>query len=112
MGVVGWIFLGLLSGLLASRLIPGTRAQGLAANCALGIAGALIGGWSAVNLFHLQAVSAFFNLSGWLTALGGAAIMLLAYDALTGRANEPGQPGPGLLVTVPTRHPRTPRSCG
>lgn len=109
MGVIAWIFLGLFAGLLASRLIPGTRAPGLAFNCAVGIAGALVGGWTAVNLFHLQTVNAFFNLSGWLTALIGAAIMLLAYYALTGRANEPGQLGRGLLVTVPARHPRTPR---
>ena len=109
MGVIAWIFLGLFSGLLASRLIPGTRAHGLAFNCAIGIAGALLGGWTAVNLFHLQVVNAFFSLSGWLTALSGAAVMLLAYCALTGRANEPGQPGQGLLVTVPARHPRTPR---
>ncbi len=109
MGVIAWIFLGLFSGLLASRLIPGRRAQGLAFNCAIGTAGALLGGWAAVNLFHLQAVNAFFNLSGWLTALIGAAVMLLAYYALTGRTNEPGQLGPGLLVTVPARHPRTPR---
>ena len=109
MGIIAWIFLGLFSGLLASRLIPGTRARGLAFNCAIGIAGALLGGWAAVNLFHLQAVNAFFNLSGWLTAVSGAAIMLLASYTLTGRANEPGQLGPGLLVTVPARHPRAPR---
>jgi uncharacterized membrane protein YeaQ/YmgE (transglycosylase-associated protein family) len=109
MGVIAWIFLGLLSGLLASHLIPGTRAQGLAFNCAIGTAGALAGGWTAVNLLHLQALSTFFNLSTWLTALIGAAIMLLAYYALTSRANEPGLPGPGMLATVPVRHPRTRR---
>jgi hypothetical protein len=54
-------------------------------------------------------VNAFFNLSGWLTAVSGAAIMLLAYYTLTGRASEPGQLGPGLLVTVPARHPRRSR---
>jgi uncharacterized membrane protein YeaQ/YmgE (transglycosylase-associated protein family) len=105
MGVIAWIFLGLLSGLLASHLILGTRAPGLAFNCAIGIAGALAGGWAAVSLLHLQALSTFFNLSSWLTALTGAAIMLLAYYAFTGRADEPGRSGPGMLATVPVRHP-------
>jgi uncharacterized membrane protein YeaQ/YmgE (transglycosylase-associated protein family) len=103
MGIITWILLGLFSGLLASHLIFGTRAQGLAFNCAIGIAGALIGGWTAASLFHTQPVNAFFNLSSWLTALIGAGIVLLAYYLLTGRANEPGEPGPCIPATVPVR---------
>lgn len=108
MGIIAWIFLGLFSGLLASHLIVGTRAHGLAFNCAIGIAGALLGGWTAINLFHTQPLNAFFNLSSWLTALIGAGIMLLGYYVLTGRSYEPGEPGPGMLATVPVRPSRTP----
>jgi uncharacterized membrane protein YeaQ/YmgE (transglycosylase-associated protein family) len=85
MGVIAWIVLGLASGLLANMLIPGERSQGLILTCVIGIAGALGGGWAATRLFHIHSLQGFFNLSTWLTAIAGAAVLLLAYHLLTGR---------------------------
>ena len=39
MGIVAWIILGLVAGLLANMLIPGRRQQGLILTCLIGIAG-------------------------------------------------------------------------
>ena len=87
MGIIAWIVLGLVAGLLANMLIPGRRSQGLILTCAIGIAGALLGGWAATKLFHLHhALHGFFNLSTWLTAIAGAAVLLLAYHLLTGQS--------------------------
>jgi uncharacterized membrane protein YeaQ/YmgE (transglycosylase-associated protein family) len=83
MGIVAWIVLGLGSGLLANMLIPGRRSQGLIITCVIGIAGALLGGWLATKLFHVVTLHGFFNLSTWLTAIAGAAVLLLAYHLLT-----------------------------
>jgi uncharacterized membrane protein YeaQ/YmgE (transglycosylase-associated protein family) len=79
MGITAWIVLGLAAGLLANMLIPGKRQQGLIITCLIGIAGALGGGWAATKIFHVHTLNGFFNASTWLTAIAGAAILLLAY---------------------------------
>jgi uncharacterized membrane protein YeaQ/YmgE (transglycosylase-associated protein family) len=86
MGVIAWIVLGLGAGLLANMLIPGRRSQGLILTCVIGIAGALLGGWLATKLFHVVTLHGFFNISTWLTAIAGAAILLLAYHLITSRS--------------------------
>jgi uncharacterized membrane protein YeaQ/YmgE (transglycosylase-associated protein family) len=83
MGIIAWIVLGLGAGLLANMLIPGRRSQGLLITCLIGIAGALLGGWLATKLFHVVTLHGFFNLSTWLTAIAGAAVLLLAYHVVT-----------------------------
>jgi uncharacterized membrane protein YeaQ/YmgE (transglycosylase-associated protein family) len=103
MGIVAWILLGLASGLLASRLLPGGKARGLALPCVIGTCGALLGGWAATSLLHRQVVNGFFSLPAWLTALLGAAILLLAYHTITGHPGEPGQTGKGTPVPIPVR---------
>jgi uncharacterized membrane protein YeaQ/YmgE (transglycosylase-associated protein family) len=86
MGVIAWIVLGLAAGLLANMLIPGRRSQGLILTCLIGIAGALLGGWVATKLFHVHSLQGFFNLSTWVTAVVGAAVLLLAYHLLSGQS--------------------------
>jgi uncharacterized membrane protein YeaQ/YmgE (transglycosylase-associated protein family) len=83
MSIIAWIILGLGAGLLGNALIPGKRQQGLILTCLIGIAGALGGGWAATALFHIHSLRGFFNLSTWLTAIAGAAILLLAYHLVT-----------------------------
>jgi uncharacterized membrane protein YeaQ/YmgE (transglycosylase-associated protein family) len=86
MGIVAWIVLGLGAGLLANMLIPGKRSQGLILTCVIGVAGALGGGWAATRLFHVHTLNGFFNLSTWLTAIVGAAALLLAFHLTSGRS--------------------------
>ena len=52
----------------------------------IGVAGALGGGWAATRLFHIHSLRGFFNLSTWLTAIAGAAVLLLAYHLVSGRS--------------------------
>jgi uncharacterized membrane protein YeaQ/YmgE (transglycosylase-associated protein family) len=85
--IIAWIVLGLGAGWLANMLIPGRRSQGLVITCVIGIAGALLGGWLATKLFHVVTRHGFFNLSTWLTAIVGAAILLLAYHLVTSRTD-------------------------
>jgi uncharacterized membrane protein YeaQ/YmgE (transglycosylase-associated protein family) len=85
MSIIAWIVLGLVAGLLANLLIPGRRSQGLIVTCLIGIAGALIGGWLATKLFHIHTLHGFFNLDTWLTAIVGAAILLLIFHLFTSR---------------------------
>jgi len=86
MGIIAWIVLGLIAGLIASKLTGG-RSQGLILTCVIGIIGALAGGWLATKLFHIHSLQGFFNLSTWITAIAGAAILLLAYHLISGRSS-------------------------
>ena len=87
MSIIAWIVLGLAAGLIANMLIPGRRQQGLILTCLIGIGGALLGGWLATKLFHIHSVQGFFNVSTWLTAIAGAAILLLAYHLISGKSS-------------------------
>jgi uncharacterized membrane protein YeaQ/YmgE (transglycosylase-associated protein family) len=87
MSIIAWIVLGLVAGLLANMLIPGRRSQGLILTCVIGIVGALGGGWAATELFHVHTLHGFFNLSTWLTAIVGAAVLLLIAHLFTGRSS-------------------------
>jgi uncharacterized membrane protein YeaQ/YmgE (transglycosylase-associated protein family) len=86
MGIIAWIVLGLGAGLLANMLIPGKRSQGLILTCVIGVAGALAGGWAATRLFHVHTLNGFFNLSTWLTAIAGAAVLLLIFHLISARS--------------------------
>jgi uncharacterized membrane protein YeaQ/YmgE (transglycosylase-associated protein family) len=87
MGIIAWIVLGLGAGLLANMLIPGRRSQGLILTCVIGVVGALGGGWAATELFHTHTLHGFFNLSTWLTAIAGSAVLLLISHLLMGRGS-------------------------
>ena len=86
MGIIAWIVLGLGAGMLANLLIPGRRSQGLILTCLIGVAGALGGGWAATRLFHVHTLNGFFNLSTWLTAIAGAAVLLLIFHLISARS--------------------------
>ena len=86
MGIIAWIVLGLGAGLLANTVIPGRRSQGLILTCLIGIAGALGGGWVATRVFHVHTLHGFFNLSTWLTAIAGAAVLLLVFHLISARS--------------------------
>lgn len=88
MGIIAWIILGLGAGLIANMLIPGKRSQGLLLTCLIGIAGALLGGWAATKIFHVHhALHGFFNASTWITAIAGAAVLLLLFHLVSGRTS-------------------------
>jgi uncharacterized membrane protein YeaQ/YmgE (transglycosylase-associated protein family) len=87
MSIIAWIVLGLAAGLIANMLIPGRRQQGLILTCLIGIVGALLGGWLATKIFHIHTLHGFFNASTWLTAIAGAAILLLAYHLISGKSS-------------------------
>ena len=91
MGIIAWIVLGLGAGLLANVLVPGRRSQGLIVTCVIGVAGALAGGWAATELFHVHTLHGFFNLSTWLTAIAGAAVLLLVFHLFSTHGNAGGR---------------------
>lgn len=92
MGIIAWIVLGLIAGVIAKTLL-GRRAQhGIIVTILIGIAGALLGGWAASEYFGV-ATKGFFDISTWITAILGSAVLLLAYHLLTSRRRSRGLSG-------------------
>ncbi|MEU4235150.1 GlsB/YeaQ/YmgE family stress response membrane protein [Nonomuraea sp. NPDC026600] len=85
MGIIAWIILGLVAGVVARMLVPGKDPQGLIITFVLGVVGALLGGFVATQVFHVAGIQGFFNLSTWICAIVGAAVLLLGYNLITGR---------------------------
>jgi uncharacterized membrane protein YeaQ/YmgE (transglycosylase-associated protein family) len=84
MGIIGWIILGLLAGLIAKAILPGEDPGGLIVTTLLGIGGALLGGLLTRALGFGDPIDEFFDLSTWLGAIIGSIIVLLIYRAVFG----------------------------
>jgi uncharacterized membrane protein YeaQ/YmgE (transglycosylase-associated protein family) len=81
MGIIAWILLGLFAGAIARALVPGrTGPGGCIGTTAIGILGALIGGFIASAL-DIGEIDEFFDLGTWLIAIGGSVILLLIIRA-------------------------------
>ncbi len=83
MGIISWILLGLLAGTIARAIIPGrTEPGGCIGTTAIGILGALIGGFIATAL-DIGEIDEFFDLGTWLIAIGGSVLLLLLIRAFS-----------------------------
>ena len=83
MGILGWIILGLIAGAIAKAVQRGNEPGGIRGTLAVGVLGALAGGFIA-SAVGIGGISTFFSLGTWLIAIGGALLLLLVYNALTG----------------------------
>ena len=80
MGILAWILIGLLVGVLAKWLMPGDDPGGVIVTILIGIAGAFVGGAisSALGLGSFTG----FNLWSILVAVLGAMLLLFLYRKL------------------------------
>jgi uncharacterized membrane protein YeaQ/YmgE (transglycosylase-associated protein family) len=82
MGIISWIILGLIAGFIGSKIVD-RQGQGFWLDIALGIVGALVGGF----LFSLFGASGVTGLNVWsmIVAVVGAIIVMLIYNTVAGR---------------------------
>jgi uncharacterized membrane protein YeaQ/YmgE (transglycosylase-associated protein family) len=85
MGIIAFIILGLLAGLIAKAIMPGKDPGGYIVTAVIGVVGALVGGFLAAALFGAHPLDEFFDISTWLTAIVGSIILLAFYRMVTGR---------------------------
>jgi len=80
-GVIGWIFFGLVVGIIAKLLMPGKDPGGFIITMLLGIVGALLGGWigRALGMYGPDQSAGFFM------ALLGSILLLAIYRVAVGR---------------------------
>lgn len=83
MGILSWLVLGLIVGLLAKWIMPGPDPGGLLVTIALGVAGAFVGGFLG-SLVGLGTVTGF-NLGSLALAVAGALLLLWGHRQLRGR---------------------------
>jgi uncharacterized membrane protein YeaQ/YmgE (transglycosylase-associated protein family) len=82
MGIFSWIILGLIAGFIGSKIVD-RRGQGFWLNIALGVVGALVGGFL-FDLFGASGVTGL-NIYSMIVAVVGSVVVLLIYNAVTGR---------------------------
>ena len=82
MSIPGWIFFGLITGFIASKIVN-DRGEGCFLNIALGVVGALVGG--AIFAFLGEPVYFHFSIWSMFVAVLGAVIVLYVWHAATGR---------------------------
>jgi uncharacterized membrane protein YeaQ/YmgE (transglycosylase-associated protein family) len=81
-GIISWIVVGLIAGLLAKLLLPGDDPGGLIITTLVGMAGAVVGGVLIGVLGGAGATG--FNIWSILVATLGAVVLLLVYRLITG----------------------------
>jgi uncharacterized membrane protein YeaQ/YmgE (transglycosylase-associated protein family) len=83
-GIIAFLILGLLAGIIAKAVLPGKDPGGVLVTMLIGVAGALIGGFLAAALFDTHPLDDFFDVSTWLTAIIGSIILLVVYRMIVG----------------------------
>lgn len=78
MGILSWIIVGLVAGLLARAILPGKQGMSIWMTLLLGLAGSLLGGF-VVSLFSGERTFSAFEPSGLIgSVLGAIAVLLIA----------------------------------
>jgi len=77
MGMLSWIFLGLVAGALAKFIMPGKDPGGIFATILIGIIGGVVGGFlgTFIGLGKIQS----FDLGGIFIATAGAILLLVIW---------------------------------
>ena len=79
MSIIAWLFLGLVSGFIGSKIVN-NRGQGIVGDIVVGIIGAFIGGYL-FNLFGARGVTGL-NLWSIVVAVAGSVALLVPFYAL------------------------------
>jgi uncharacterized membrane protein YeaQ/YmgE (transglycosylase-associated protein family) len=80
--IISWIILGLIAGLIGAKIVN-REGQGFWLDIALGIIGALVGGFL-FSLFGASGVTGL-NIYSMIVAIIGSIVVLLIYNAVMGR---------------------------
>ncbi|HEX6065011.1 MAG TPA: GlsB/YeaQ/YmgE family stress response membrane protein [Longimicrobiales bacterium] len=85
--LLAWVIFGLVAGGIAKLIMPGKDPGGCLVTSALGIVGALLGGWIGQQFLGVKVVAGF-NLQALGLAIFGALLILLAYRLFIQRRHE------------------------
>jgi len=83
MGIISWLILGLMAGFIGSKIVNKTG-QGLWLDIALGIVGAVVGGFLFSGVFGVEGITGL-NVWSLIVAIIGSVVVLWGYHAVAGR---------------------------
>ncbi|HEY9875178.1 MAG TPA: GlsB/YeaQ/YmgE family stress response membrane protein [Candidatus Obscuribacterales bacterium] len=85
MGIIAWIVLGLIAGAIAKAIYPGHQGGGIFATMALGIVGALVGGFLGQLLLGTSAGASYgaLTIPSVAFAVIGAMVVIFLWGLLT-----------------------------
>lgn len=82
MGIIAWIILGAIAGFIGSKIFEGSG-KGFLMNTALGIVGAIVGGFITSSIFGFGVSGV--NITSIISSVVGALVVLWGYNKLTGQ---------------------------
>jgi len=85
MGILSWIIVGLIAGVLAKWVMPGRDPGGIIVTILIGIVGALIGGFLVGLVVPGDSITGI-NITTILVATLGAIVLLAIYRWFAGRS--------------------------
>jgi uncharacterized membrane protein YeaQ/YmgE (transglycosylase-associated protein family) len=85
-GIIAWIVLGLVAGVIAKKLLGGREKHGIMITILLGVAGALLAGRAASKFFKHRHQPRLFNTITWLAAIAGSVVLLPMCHAITSKS--------------------------
>ncbi|WP_329022100.1 GlsB/YeaQ/YmgE family stress response membrane protein [Streptomyces sp. NBC_00690] len=86
MGIISWIVLGLLAGIVAKILLPGRDPGGLIGTTIIGVIGAFVGGWISARFLDRPITNEFYDGATWAAAIGGSLVLLVVYRIFFGHS--------------------------
>ena len=87
MGIVSWIVVGAIAGILAGFFVTGDEGLGIIGRILLGIVGAVVGGLIAGLLLPGSDYLTGINLGTIIVATIGAVIVVVLYNLFTSRSS-------------------------
>jgi uncharacterized membrane protein YeaQ/YmgE (transglycosylase-associated protein family) len=82
MSILAWLILGLIAGFIGSKIVN-KSGEGLLIDIALGIVGAIVGGYLFNTFGHVGVTG--LNIYSLVVAVIGAIVVLVVYHAIFGR---------------------------
>ena len=84
MGILSWIVVGLIAGVLAKWIMPGKDPGGIVITVVLGVVGAIVGGFLVGLVMPGDAITGI-NITTIVVATLGAILLLVIYRLIVGR---------------------------
>lgn len=84
MGIIAFLILGLIAGMIAKALFSGDEPGGFLGTLLVGVVGALLGGVIA-SAAGIGELDSFFSIGTWLIAIGGALLFLFLFNLAMGK---------------------------